>query len=104
MKLKSPETLRDWLLTIGAVSAAVVVVAGFITLPDRVEKVEASDAEQTKILERMTAVWEYQQQMQQQMPEEVPRPVFHEEQDRYGRFWCCDDYDGRDCRTRWYQC
>ncbi len=103
-----PRIWAGWVAGIGAAAVAITVIAGYIDLPSRVNEVEASDAEQSKILDRIVAVWEHQQQVpEQQMQQQYyqARVSYYEEYDeRTDTYWCCEDYNGRECQERWYEC
>ena len=85
-----------------AIGTGVVVLNKYLTLPDRVEAGEQKNQQQDKILDRVTAVLEYQQQIAQS---NQPKSQVIKETDKDGT-WCCYEGDSQACwdNHTWKQC
>ena len=91
---------------LGVLGTVIVNTASWISLPDRVEAGERRNAEQDKLLERLTIIQEQNHQLiqaQRPTPSTVTDPI--QETDADGVRWCCGT-TREDCWARqiWTRC
>ena len=114
-----PALITGSVAALGAIGTLAVKSAVYITLPEKVEANEKLDAEQNKLLDRLTYISEQQvkqneywqqQQLQQQIPNQAYQPPdisqvqMEEWQDESGRWFCCDPRTDCTLNDNWWHC
>ena len=99
-----PAILGGIVVGVGAMGTGLIKLAAFLSLPGRVEASEQVNRAQDKILDRVTAVLEAQQQMQQAQQPKTQPPEVLRSTDRWGRAWCCPATVDCHDATQWTRC